>query len=215
MPPPAATATDSEPAPVQLAEAPSAPKEPDSEPLPDPEMAQEPVPTTIDDQPVAAAPPSKPVLVPAAAPMTTASPAPAITTGNEDMAVPQPTDAQIASLPPPAPTGDDNAIDSDPAIAREPAFEPARYDVAALGNPKPDYPYLSRSRGEQGRVVLRVEVTATGDVASIEIADSSGHRRLDEAARDAVAQWRFEPARVGDDPIATTVNVPITFRIEN
>jgi protein TonB len=111
---------------------------------------------------------------------------------------------QSASLP-----GDAAGTDG----SGDPAIQPARYDVAALGNPKPGYPWLSRQRGEEGRVVLRVDVSATGSVDLIEIAESSGHRRLDEAALAAVAQWRFEPARIGDAPIATTVNVPITFRL--
>jgi protein TonB len=118
---------------------------------------------------------------------------------------------QSAALPDPA-----SALGTAPDTLEtgSAAFEPARYDVAALANPEPEYPWASRRAGEQGRVVLRVEVSAGGIVEAIAIADSSGHRRLDAAALEAVRHWRFEPARIGDQAIATTVNVPVTFLLE-
>ncbi len=69
-------------------------------------------------------------------------------------------------------------------------------------------------RGEQGRVLLRVFVTAEGTVERVEIAASSGYQRLDHAAEEAVHDWKFTPARQGDKPVAAPVTVPIDFRIE-
>ena len=122
-----------------------------------------------------------------------------------------PTAGQTAALPDPA-----SALGTAPDTLEtgSAGFAPARYDVAALANPEPEYPWASRRAGEEGRVVLKVEVSASGIVEAIEVADSSGHRRLDEAALAAVRQWRFEPARIGDQTIATTVNVPVTFKLE-
>ncbi len=68
--------------------------------------------------------------------------------------------------------------------------------------------------GEQGKVMLRVYVSTTGTPETIEIGTSSGSRRLDEAARVAVEQWKFLPARKGDVPVAAWVIVPITFALE-
>jgi protein TonB len=126
-------------------------------------------------------------------------------------AIAAPTAGQTAALPDPA-----SALGTAPDTNEtgSAGFAPARYDVAALANPEPDYPWASRRAGEEGRVVLKVEVSAGGIVEAIGISDSSGHRRLDEAALEAVRQWRFEPARIGDQAIATTVNVPVTFRLE-
>ena len=44
------------------------------------------------------------------------------------------------------------------------------------------YPRRSRLRGEEGRIVLRIEVTRAGRVADFAIEQGSGHARLDEAA---------------------------------
>lgn len=96
----------------------------------------------------------------------------------------------------------------------QPPVVPPRFDAAYLKNPRPDYPRAARRMGEQGKVVLRVYVSTTGTAEKIEIGTSSGSRRLDDAARLAVEQWRFVPARQGEVPVAAWVIVPITFALE-
>lgn len=102
------------------------------------------------------------------------------------------------------------------AVLSEPAREaapvtPARFDAAYLNNPAPNYPLISRRLGEEGRVLLRVWVGADGAAAEVAVRTSSGSSRLDEAAMSAVRQWRFVPARRGDEPVAGWVVVPINF----
>jgi protein TonB len=92
--------------------------------------------------------------------------------------------------------------------------EPPRFDVAYLDNPAPAYPAFARRTREQGKVMLRVRVDASGQVAGIEIHKSSGSQRLDDAALAAVRLWRFVPARSGDQAIAGIALVPIDFRLE-
>ncbi|NMG74859.1 energy transducer TonB [Aromatoleum diolicum] len=91
----------------------------------------------------------------------------------------------------------------------------ARFDPAYLQNPAPAYPKVSRRRGEEGKVMLRVRVLGDGRADTVEIAESSGHPRLDEAARETVRGWRFVPARTGDTSIDSWLRVPIVFRLEN
>ncbi|PPD48691.1 MAG: energy transducer TonB [Methylobacter sp.] len=97
-----------------------------------------------------------------------------------------------------------------PAVKDSPAHANADY----LNNPKPDYPRMARQRHWEGRVVLRVYVTADGRCGDLSVYRSSGHDVLDEAAVDAVRQWRFVPGRHGDNPVASWVNVPIEFALE-
>jgi protein TonB len=94
-----------------------------------------------------------------------------------------------------------------------PPIEPPRFDMAYLDNPPPAYPALSRRTREEGRVLLRVRVDAEGHVAAIEVQATSGHPRLDEAAVEAVRQWRFVPARAGDHRVAGWAVVPINFHL--
>ncbi len=61
--------------------------------------------------------------------------------------------------------------------------------------PKPVYPYLSRKLGEEGTVILRVELDENGQITSPRVSTSSGFRRLDEAALSAIDGWRCTAAR--------------------
>jgi protein TonB len=100
-----------------------------------------------------------------------------------------------------------------PAAAPRPDATPS-FDAAYLDNPRPAYPSVSRIEGEQGTVILRVHVLATGLADRVEIHTSSGHDRLDKAARSAVARWRFVPARSGDQAVAAWVQVPIVYSLQ-
>lgn len=81
-------------------------------------------------------------------------------------------------------------------------------------NPAPQYPLESRRRGERGRVVLLVHIQPDGIPASVEVAHSSGYVRLDQAARRAVARWKFSPAMQGQQAVGAWVHVPIAFRLD-
>lgn len=89
-----------------------------------------------------------------------------------------------------------------------------RFDAAYLKNPEPDYPSLSKRLGEEGRVLLRVLVTPEGFADQVEIRQTSGHSRLDQAALATVKRWRFMPARRGEERIAAWVLVPLSFQLE-
>ncbi len=80
-------------------------------------------------------------------------------------------------------------------------------------NAPPRYPTQARERGEEGTVVLEVEVLASGRCGLINILTSSGVAVLDEAAREAVRGWRFRPARRWQQPVTVWVEIPITFRL--
>lgn len=88
-----------------------------------------------------------------------------------------------------------------------------RFDAAYLNNPAPAYPMQSRRLNEAGKVLLRVQVSEAGNALQVQLHQSSGHSRLDQAALDAVKRWRFIPARRGDVAISEWVIVPITFNL--
>lgn len=102
------------------------------------------------------------------------------------------------------------------AIATPPASIPTqpRFDANYLDNPKPSYPGISRRLGEQGRVVLRVHVMANGLPQIVQIHTSSGYARLDDSALETVHRWKFVAAKLGNEPVAATVLVPIIFSLK-
>jgi protein TonB len=114
-------------------------------------------------------------------------------------APPPPPPQQVASIPAPAP---------EPVVVAPPVF-----NAAYLQNPAPAYPSLSRKLREQGRVILRVLVSANGVADQVELQTSSGYPRLDESARTTISRWKFVPAKRGAEPIAGWVLIPINFNL--
>jgi protein TonB len=97
----------------------------------------------------------------------------------------------------------------------EPTVEPPRFGISYLHNPAPEYPRMSRRAKEQGRVMLRVTVSAKGESENVELEKSSGYSRLDEAAIQAVKKWTFEPARRSNQVIRGIAMVPVSFSLED
>ncbi len=113
--------------------------------------------------------------------------------------------AEPAPLSRPAPPV---AVETGPVIPPRPLSE-------AAGNRPPYYPDSAKRRGEQGQVLLRVNVTANGRAATVSVVRSSGFGRLDQSAVDAVRGWRFVPATRGGRPIAGIAEVPVNFRLSS
>lgn len=80
-------------------------------------------------------------------------------------------------------------------------------------NPPPRYPSLAKRRGYEGTVILDVLVTPAGRATDLKIEQSSGHSVLDASAMTAVQDWVFEPARLGDHPVAMRVSIPVMFSL--
>lgn len=79
--------------------------------------------------------------------------------------------------------------------------------------PAPAYPPKARSRGWEGRVVLRLSVDENGRVVAVEVEESSGREALDDAARDAATSWTLAPALRDGEPVAGTLRVPVRFEL--
>ncbi len=65
----------------------------------------------------------------------------------------------------------------------------------------------------QGTVVLEAIVTGDGCTSQIRIVRSLDAGGLDEEAVAAVAQWRFEPGRLGATPVDVLVTIELDFFI--
>ncbi len=104
---------------------------------------------------------------------------------------------------------DQPPADAVPQQAGTTQTKPAR----PLRNPHPIYPADAVRDRLQGLVILRVTISSEGTVTAVTIAESSGHRPFDRAARDAVLQWQFEPATRAGQAIEWTARLPIRFRL--
>jgi protein TonB len=67
----------------------------------------------------------------------------------------------------------------------------------------------------EGTVLLAVLVDTNGRPLRVDVRESSGHRQLDDAAREQVlARWRFRPAMRDGRAIQAIGLVPVEFRLQ-
>ena len=100
------------------------------------------------------------------------------------------------------------------AAPRNERYTPSSSNANYLNNPIPDYPLTARQNHWQGRVLLRVYISASGQCEKLFVQRSSGHEELDDSALAAVKNWRFVPAKRGDTPEASWATVPIDFELD-
>lgn len=164
-------------------------------------------------RPVAASPAPKP---PVPAVRTIIKPRPAVR--RTPPVVMPPDAAPVSAAPAPSPVAGLPPAAA-PAVPPQPATRPVQPATVTSGvqyvrPPRPDYPAQSKRIGEEGRVVLRVLVNENGEAERVEIQTSSGHARLDEAAREAVQRAQFRPHMEDGKPVTVFAIVPITFRLD-
>ncbi|HVS18664.1 MAG TPA: TonB family protein [Planctomycetota bacterium] len=115
---------------------------------------------------------------------------------------PRPAVAELAPAPP-----------SEPASAPAPRGEDRPLQL--VHGPPPAYPRLALRLQQQGDVLLELEVDAAGRVVAVHMLESSGFERLDEAARQTVLAWRFEPALRDGEPVPERFRHRIQFVLES
>lgn len=91
-----------------------------------------------------------------------------------------------------------------PAPSAEPAQASLREPVVDVGSSvrptrrvPPQYPSRARRRGLEGHVVVQFVIRADGsvDTGSIKVLEARPRKVFGQVARQAIADWRFEPAR--------------------
>lgn len=87
-------------------------------------------------------------------------------------------------------------------------------DPQPIARTQPDYPPQAFRNHEEGTVLVRVDVDANGTATNADVVKRSGSRDLDRAAMDAVRKWQFKPALKDGKAIASTVQVPVEFKLD-
>lgn len=155
-------------------------------------------------------PPPKPRTLPPPQPALLSTPSAAAA---PEYTAPPPDPAPPAPPPSPAP-----AAAAEPAPAPVAAPPPRILPDAAvqyLEPPRVEYPRLSQKRGETGLVVVRAYIGSGGGAPhSVQVEQSSGHARLDQAALAAVHKARFKPYAEAGRPVEGWALIPIRFELE-
>lgn len=129
-------------------------------------------------------------------------------------------------VPRPAPTarsGPEASRDQNP-LAEETSSAPTppearvygRQEVDRAAAPtraiRPRYPRLERRRGREGSVLLRLRISAGGEVERVDVAESAGEA-FDTAALEALRDERFTPALVDGAPVASLLLYRLRFAL--
>lgn len=115
--------------------------------------------------------------------------------------------------------GDANALGADLASNKPPA--PPAAPVAVGGEVRqarlvstvpPEYPSLARAQHVSGGVTIDALIDANGRVTKMKVL--SGPTLLEQAAMDALRQWKYEPATLDGKAVPMHVTVTIQFRLQ-
>ena len=107
------------------------------------------------------------------------------------------------------------------AVPEQPVPLPVEEPVRVGGNAQPrktwtvqpEYPRMARLRRIQGIVTLEVTVDREGNVSNVAVLRSVDG--LDEAAVEAVRQWRYEPTIINGRPVSVVVTDTVRFQHQN
>ncbi len=105
--------------------------------------------------------------------------------------------------------GDGGSSDADMNVTSDDVVPP-RPD-SAYRNLAPAYPAEAIRQHQTGTVHLLIHIGIAGVPDLVEVAGSSGHPSLDQAALTAIERWRFRPAQGETGPVPYSVPLDIHF----
>jgi TonB family protein len=129
--------------------------------------------------------------------------------------------AELAKATPPKPpvdpTRDDGNAETNAEAKTAGQGEQGVTSVARYaGGGRPTYPSRCRRLGQEGSVVLEIQVLAGGKCGWARVIKSSGIKALDDAAlRFAKKQATFEPAMRGGKPVDSVICLPYRFKLKD
>jgi periplasmic protein TonB len=99
-----------------------------------------------------------------------------------------------------------------PPVSREPIRLHAGMQAPRkIVNVPPRYPTHAQLARIEGVVVLDAVIDATGRVTDVQVTRSI--QALDQAAIDAVRQWRFTPTLLNGEPVSILLTVTVRFTL--
>lgn len=148
---------------------------------------------------------------------------------------PPPPPPKLAMPPPPFIPAPEVRIDTPPQLTNtitavstvKPAAEapvprpvmaaPARTAavVDARNCSKPEYPSASIRAQETGLVVLQFLIGVDGTAMDSKVEKTSGFRRLDEAARNALSLCKFKPGTEGGKPMQSWARIEYLWKLDD
>ncbi len=81
-----------------------------------------------------------------------------------------------------------------------------------IGDTRPVYPEIARAARVEGTVILEAVLDTTGRVTQLRVIQSVP--MLDQAALEAVRQWRYTPSLYGGHPVSVLMTITVRFALQ-
>lgn len=92
-------------------------------------------------------------------------------------------------------------------VIRVGSIEPSR----VLRRVDPAYPAIALKVRASGKVILEAVIDEEGNITGLRVV--SGHPLLNDAAVEAVRQWKYTPTIQNGEPVAVVATIEVIFRI--
>jgi protein TonB len=76
---------------------------------------------------------------------------------------------------------------------------------------KPIYPPIAKAARQSGTVVLQATISKTGTIEGLHVI--SGNAMLQQAALDAVRNWRYKPYMLNGEPVEVDTTINVVFNL--
>jgi TonB family protein len=103
---------------------------------------------------------------------------------------------------------------------KPPSAEPGRISVGGrveaarlIAHVDPVYPPELRQRGIEGTVRIEAVISSDGVPGNLRVLNIEVNAGLAEAALDAVRQWRYQPTKLNEHPVATATKIDVIFEL--
>jgi protein TonB len=113
-------------------------------------------------------------------------------------------------------------LSSIPSAAPPPPPKPVKREALRVGGNvqesklirkvEPVYPELAKRARVSGVVILVVTVDEEGNVTDVKV--NKGHALLNEAAVNAVRQWKYSPTTLNGEPVPVIATVTVIFNLK-
>lgn len=107
---------------------------------------------------------------------------------------------------------------SAPRVVHAPAAAPIRISSGvaasiAIRKDLPLYPAIAKAAGVEGTIVLAATISKSGTVENLRVI--SGPPMFQQAALDAVKNWRYRPYLLNGDPVEVETTVNVVFHLQH
>lgn len=102
-----------------------------------------------------------------------------------------------------------------PPVAPKPQGISAPVSIGASHSCENEYPATAQRLNQEGTTGISFTVNTDGSVSDVQVASSSGHDTLDQAAIRCASNWRYKPAMQNGEPVAAPWKTNVQWKMQN